>query len=34
VIAVGGEAICDIAGFVAATCNRGMRPCLSDLAGR
>jgi shikimate kinase / 3-dehydroquinate synthase len=34
VIAVGGEAICDIAGFVAATFNRGMRLCLSDLAGR
>jgi shikimate kinase / 3-dehydroquinate synthase len=28
VIAVGGEAICDIAGFVAATFNRGMRLCL------
>ena len=27
VIAVGGEAICDIAGFVAATFNRGMRLC-------
>jgi shikimate kinase / 3-dehydroquinate synthase len=28
VIAVGGEAICDIAGFAAATFNRGMRLCL------
>ena len=28
VIAVGGEGICDIAGFVAATFNRGMRLCL------
>ena len=28
VIAVGGEAICDIAGFVAATFNRGMKLCL------
>ena len=28
VIAVGGEAICDIAGFVASTFNRGMRLCL------
>ena len=28
VIAVGGEPICDIAGFVAATFNRGMRLCL------
>jgi shikimate kinase / 3-dehydroquinate synthase len=28
VIAVGGEAICDVAGFVAATFNRGMRLCL------
>ncbi|HLI41080.1 MAG TPA: bifunctional shikimate kinase/3-dehydroquinate synthase [Streptosporangiaceae bacterium] len=28
VIAVGGEAICDLAGFVAATFNRGMRLCL------
>lgn len=28
VVAVGGEAICDIAGFVAATFNRGMRLCL------
>jgi 3-dehydroquinate synthase/shikimate kinase/3-dehydroquinate synthase len=28
VIAVGGEAICDIAGFLAATFNRGMRLCL------
>jgi shikimate kinase/3-dehydroquinate synthase len=28
VIAVGGEATCDIAGFVAATFNRGMRLCL------
>lgn len=27
-IAVGGEATCDIAGFVASTFNRGMRPCL------
>lgn len=28
VIAVGGEAVCDLAGFVAATFNRGMRLCL------
>jgi 3-dehydroquinate synthase/shikimate kinase/3-dehydroquinate synthase len=28
VIAVGGEAICDVAGFIAATFNRGMRLCL------
>jgi 3-dehydroquinate synthase/shikimate kinase/3-dehydroquinate synthase len=28
IVAVGGEAICDIAGFVAATFNRGMRLCL------
>jgi shikimate kinase / 3-dehydroquinate synthase len=28
IIAVGGEAVCDIAGFVAATFNRGMRLCL------
>jgi 3-dehydroquinate synthase/shikimate kinase/3-dehydroquinate synthase len=28
VIAVGGEAICDLAGFVASTFNRGMRLCL------
>ena len=28
VIAVGGEAICDIAGFTASTFNRGMRLCL------
>jgi shikimate kinase/3-dehydroquinate synthase len=28
VIAVGGEAICDIAGFVASTFNRGMKLCL------
>jgi len=28
VIAVGGEAICDVAGFVASTFNRGMRLCL------
>jgi shikimate kinase/3-dehydroquinate synthase len=28
VIAVGGEPTCDIAGFVAATFNRGMRLCL------
>lgn len=28
VIAVGGEATCDIAGFVASTFNRGMRLCL------
>ncbi len=28
VVAVGGEAICDIAGFAAATFNRGMRLCL------
>jgi 3-dehydroquinate synthase/shikimate kinase/3-dehydroquinate synthase len=28
VVAVGGEAVCDVAGFVAATFNRGMRLCL------
>jgi shikimate kinase/3-dehydroquinate synthase len=28
VVAVAGEAICDIAGFAAATFNRGMRLCL------
>lgn len=28
IIAVGGEAICDIAGFAASTFNRGMRLCL------
>ncbi|HEX5299752.1 MAG TPA: bifunctional shikimate kinase/3-dehydroquinate synthase [Streptosporangiaceae bacterium] len=28
VVAVGGEAICDLAGFVAATFNRGMKLCL------
>ena len=28
VVAVGGEAICDVAGFAAATFNRGMKLCL------
>lgn len=28
VVAVGGEAICDVAGFVASTFNRGMKLCL------
>lgn len=28
IVAVGGEATCDVAGFVAATFNRGMRLCL------
>jgi len=28
IVAVGGEAICDVAGFVSATFNRGMRLCL------
>lgn len=28
IVAVGGEAICDIAGFVSSTFNRGMKLCL------
>jgi 3-dehydroquinate synthase/shikimate kinase/3-dehydroquinate synthase len=28
IVAVGGEAICDVAGFVASTFNRGMKLCL------
>ena len=28
IVAVGGEAICDVAGFVSSTFNRGMKLCL------